>query len=370
MFQEAPMSKRRDGFTLIELLVVIAIIAVLVGLLLPAVQKVREAAARMSCSNNLKQLGLALHNFNSTYGYFPRYQANFATNPNPTNPYGPNTSGNSLFAYILPYIEQGNVANQMNLGLSNIDPANLPPPLTFGGVAATSQAGLQQPKTFICPSSPSGLLVDYGPYFQGKTPLNPSGGAVLLGRSDYFATVGCEPKHFLPTCAPLTSPSAGDPSGKGVIGALGPVPTTINSGTRVGDITDGMSNTAMLGESGGGQNVYELGKQFPISWSPAFLAFNSAWGDPNAAIMVEGTDSAFSATTGLLTEDGGCFAVNLTNYSTQSHTPRQLYSFHTGGVNMLRCDGSVTFMAQTIAPASLAAFISRAGGEVLDASQF
>ena len=363
------MLKRRDGFTLIELLVVIAIIAVLVGLLLPAVQKVREAAARMSCSNNLKQLGLALHNFNSTYGYFPRYQANFATNPNPANPYGPNTSGNSMFAYILPYIEQGNVANQMNLALSNIDPANLPPPLTFGGVAATSQAGLQQPKTFLCPSSPN-LVVDYGPYFQGKTPLNPTGGALyFLGRSDYFATVGVN-TTFLTTCAPTDLGFGWRPKRRGgASGALAPAPTSINTGTRVGDITDGMSNTAMLGESGGGQNVYELNKQFPVSWSPVFLAFNSAWGDPNAAIMVEGTSATLNAA-GLLTEDGGCFAVNLTNYSTQSHTPRQLYSFHTGGVNVVRCDGSVTFMNQSINPATLAAFVSKQGGEVLDASQF
>ena len=353
------MSKRRDGFTLIELLVVIAIIAVLVGLLLPAVQKVREAAARMSCSNNLKQLGLAMHNFNSTYGYFPRYNFSFATNPDPANPYGNQLSGNSLFAFILPYIEQGNVANQMNVAFSNIDPANLPPPLLGG----KGLGGLNQIQTFLCPSSPSGLIVDYGPYFQGKTPLNPTGGSVPLGRTDYVATAGCY-NTFLTACAPLTSASAGDPSNSGWIGALAPKGTSLTNGVRVGDITDGMSNTLMLGESGGGQNVYELNKQIPISWSPAFLAFNSAWGDPNAAIRVRSTDA-----TGTI-EDGGCFAINTTNYSTLGDAPRQLYSFHTGGVNVNRMDGSVTFMSQSIAPATLAAVISRAGGEVLNSSQF
>jgi prepilin-type N-terminal cleavage/methylation domain-containing protein/prepilin-type processing-associated H-X9-DG protein len=349
------MSKRRMGFTLIELLVVIAIIAVLVGLLLPAVQKVREAAARMSCSNNMKQLGLALHNFNSTYGYFPHYNFDFPANPDPANPYGNQKSGHSLFSLILSYVEQNNVGSLMNVSFSNIDPANLPPP------AGTCVAGQQKLKILLCPSSPD-LVVDYGPYFQ-KVGLNPTGLPMPLGRTDYVATAGVY-NTFLTACAPLTSASAGDPSNSGWIGALGPKGKSPTAGVRVGDITDGLSNTTMLGESGGGQNVYYLGAQQPISWSPAFLAFNSAWGDPNTAIRVRAADA-----TGRI-EDAGCFAINVRNYSTLGSGPRQLYSFHTGGVNMLRCDGSVFFMQQSIAPATLAAVISKAGGEVLDGTQF
>jgi len=346
------MSKRRDGFTLIELLVVIAIIAVLIGLLLPAVQKVREAAARMSCSNNLKQIGLAAHNFNSTYGYFARYNFDFVTAPNPALP--TLKSGHSLFTLLLPYVEQGNVATQMNIQLSNSDPANLPPPV------GPSISGIQNLKVLQCPSSPA-LLVDYGPYFQGKTPFNPTGAAMPLGRTDYAATAGVY-NTFLTACAPATSASAGDSSNSGWIGALGPKGTSPTNGVRVGDIIDGMSNTLMVSESGGGQNIYYLNQQQPISWSPVFLAFNSAYGDPNAAIRVRAADA-----TGRI-EDGGCFAINVRNYSTLGTGPRQLYSFHTGGVNALRMDGSVSFMSQSIAPPTLAAIISKQGGEVLNDS--
>jgi prepilin-type N-terminal cleavage/methylation domain-containing protein/prepilin-type processing-associated H-X9-DG protein len=349
--------RRRYGFTLIELLVVIAIIAVLVGLLLPAVQKVREAAARMSCTNNLKQIGLAAHNFCSTNGYFPRYNFDFLTNPDPKNPYGFQKEGHSMFNILLPYFEQANLQGLGNINYSVIDPANLPPP------AGTSQAGLAIIKLLICPSSPD-LLVDYGPYFQ-SVGLNGKGAPMPLGRSDYGATTGIHPS-FQGPCAPNT-PITVDPAGSWIGALARPVSGKgqgPNDGTRISEITDGMSNTLMVSECGGGQNIYILRQQQPISWRPVYLAFNAAWGDPQTAIRVRGYDSTGTK------ENGGCNAINVNNYSSLGNAPRQFYSFHMGGVNALRCDGSVSFLNQNLSPATLAALISRAGGEVIDSSGF
>lgn len=233
----------RRGFTLIELLVVIAIIAVLIGLLLPAVQKVREAAARMSCQNNLKQISLAAHNYDSSYGQLP---PGFLGDPAP--PAGVPISGQypyvGVLAYLLPYIEQDNVYRQLNV---NWDVNNTVTTAPWWNDANTFVAAEARIKILVCPSddpyeSAQNIFACYAGWNQGTqtSGVPNAGGSVYpgsdpsansLGRTSYIGVAGTGAGPVAPWNT--------------YIGTL-----TNRSKVKIGVLSarDGTSNTVLFGE--------------------------------------------------------------------------------------------------------------------------
>ncbi|MCI0638621.1 MAG: DUF1559 domain-containing protein [Gemmataceae bacterium] len=334
--------QRRRAFTLIELLVVIAIIAILIGLLLPAVQKVREAAARAQCQNNLKQIGLAVHGYHDANKYLPPWAFDFTFNPRPANPLGDQRQGHAALSLILPYVEQGNVFNTTKLEFSVIDPINWPP---NWGVAP---GGLTRVPIYLCPSTPD-RVVDYGPYFVSLG--LPNKGPMLLGPTDYAIVRGLH-GNFRSVCMP-TAPNPPDNTGAmGQKGAMTPNGMT-QARTTLVQLIDGSSNCIIVAEDAGRHQIWAKGK--PVSPSaPGQVGWtlNSAWADYNTYIRVRGTDG-----TGTIM-GGGCCVVNCNNVN-------NIYGFHTGGVNALRGDGSVQFLRESVTPGVLGALVTRNGGEVV-----
>jgi prepilin-type N-terminal cleavage/methylation domain-containing protein/prepilin-type processing-associated H-X9-DG protein len=302
------MRRQRRGFTLIELLIVIAIIAVLIGLLLPAVQKVREAANRTKCQNNLKQIGLACHNYHDVHKTLP--PGYLATDPY-TDGATDTAPGWGWAAFLLPYLEQDNLSK-----LGDIPNANMTDPQARVAVAT-------RVPTFLCPSD-----VLPAAAFPLDGPFDP---AYLAAPSSYAATVGPDASE------------ADGPAGLGVFYR--------SSRTRLTDITDGTSQTTIIGDR---------------AWSQA----RGIWaGAPGGAVLRAGAqnpwpDATASAPVLVLAHN------NWINIRTdQDGGLDDFSSNHPGGANLLFADGSVHFLASITAEGPLhqdfQALGTRAGGEVI-----
>lgn len=305
-----PDTKRSAGFTLIELLVVIAIIGVLIGLLLPAIQKVRESANRMKCANNLRQLALALHQYHDANGTFPVGRQVDPLQAGQTNPVTV-----SWLARILPFIEQGNIKYDVTQA---------------GGSAANLPAVQTQLALYLCPSAPP----------ERKAPGN-------WGVTDYAATMGVTRNNSLVVPLPPN-----DATGQGILG---------NNATRsLADVLDGASTTLLLTECGGKPQIWHVGVKVGDN---AQLA---AWGSHEGGVVtVDGTTPDGNAIL------GPC-ALNCANIVQPNGTGfnSEIYAFHSGGANAAFGDGSVRFLKANATMSTVAALITRNGSEVVPADGY
>jgi len=317
-----PSSRSRLGFTLIELLVVIAIIAVLIALLLPAVQAAREAARRAQCSNNLKQIGLACHNYHESRGALPGANMVFGG------------TGLSALSMLLPAMEQTTAYNSINFNLAHGEPENA----TARSTAISA---------FVCPSDQSNPLPSLG------------------GQTNYMADMGSGI-----VWQEAVGGNAGLPKPNGLFHG--------NSSKRFADVTDGLSNTGMFSErvlaDGNNAVVSKVADVFfsPLAPTTVDEAFTMC-----QAIDIDDLHNQFPLFMGAPWLSGQHIFQHINQPNGRSCgffvTNRAVMppsSFHPGGVQLLLADGSVRFLKDTVNLATWRALGTIAGGEVISADAY
>jgi prepilin-type N-terminal cleavage/methylation domain-containing protein/prepilin-type processing-associated H-X9-DG protein len=361
---------RRPAFTLIELLVVIAIIAVLIALLLPAVQSAREAARRAQCTNNLKQIGLALHNYESGNGTFPPG----GESTNFQNPSGVPSSqfvdgGWSVLARILPYMEGGSAFNALNFNIAEYNSAD----------GSNYTGASQVVAVFLCPSSSR----------------SPDGGRDGVDPNDPFSSIngGYGYNDYGPTVYTDISPI-----GVGGLGATLATPyrdkTTRANGmlkqgkTRIAEITDGTSNTIAIAEDAGRDPRYlspytegywdgvitrqaAMATINPFDPGPAggYTPYRRywRWAEPDEGYGVSGVpNNKYRPDHEIADWPTPPFVAQGNNAGNND----EIASFHPSGANILYGDGSVRFLKDSVSPVTLRGLVTLAGGEVISADQY
>lgn len=305
----------RKAFTLIELLVVIAIIAILIGLLLPAVQKVREAAARTKCTNNLKQIGLAINNFNAQYGYLPPGAMDYNSSTDPTYANTAKRLGlvgnvvHSWTPFILPFLEQNALAAQYDM--------------TKNWEANTAVTNTPV-AVFICPSTPPA----------GTCNKTVRGIAVQAPPTDYAPNNG-----YSAALEPLYVDAKGHNKLRdGVM--------EVNAAWSFADIHDGASNTLVISECAGRPDRWILGKKTSTG-----TATDGGWADRDNEYIVHG-----ALPTDGVTDPGPCH--------TNCNNGNEVYSFHQGGAMHVFADGSVHFIKASMDIRQFVKLINRQGGDI------